>query len=151
MTDIPSSRSAFNDMCRTNRAIDKTIEVVTSKLRINSAADDAAGLAISERMRAESSGLAQAMRNTQDGLSMLQTAAGGLADISEIVQRMRELAVQSANGTLTASDRQVLQEEFSKIRKEIDRITDTTQFNKRKSSSTGTPQLCGAAATCLRM
>ena len=132
MTDLPSSRSAYNQMLKTNRAIDQTIEVVTTKFRINDAADDAAGLSVSEKMRAQISGLAQAMRNTQDGLSMLQTASDGMSDISSIIQRMRELAVQSANGTLTSSDRDILQSEYSKIRDEIDRITDTTQFNNKK-------------------
>ncbi len=126
------SQSAYNKMNRTNREIDKTVRVLSSSFRINSASDDSAGLAISERMRGEISGLEEAISNMQDGMSMLQTAEGGLQGISSIVQRMRELAVRSASDTLTQSDRAAIQSEFGEIRQEIDRITNTTQYNKKK-------------------
>ncbi|MBR0202884.1 MAG: hypothetical protein IJQ56_00820, partial [Synergistaceae bacterium] len=132
LSDNPSARSAYNAFCRTNCAIEKTLGILTSGLKINSSADDAAGLAISERMRAEMTGLERVMSNLQDGMSLLQTAEGGLSGINAIVQRMRELAVQSANDTLTQSDRMALQSEFGEIRDEIDRIADTTQFNRKK-------------------
>ena len=126
------ANSVYNKMRKTNREIDRTIGVLSSSFKINSASDDAAGLAVSERMRAEMSGLEKAMSNMQDGLSMLQTADGGLQGISSIIQRMRELAVQSASDTLTESDRAIIQSEFGEIRQEINRITDTTQFNEKK-------------------
>lgn len=128
----PSARSAYNEMCSTNRAIEKTIGILTSKMRIRTAADDAAGLAMSEKMRAEIGGLDKAMSNVQDGMSLLQTAEGGLFSVNAILQRMRELAVQSASDTLTQSDRAAIQSEFGEIRDEIDRISNTTQFNKKK-------------------
>lgn len=126
------ANSVYNKMRKTNREIDRTVGTLSSSFRINSASDDAAGLAVSELMRADISGLEEAMSNMQDGLSMLQTADGGLQGISAVIQRMRELAVQSASDTLTQSDRAIIQSEFGEIRQEIDRIINTTQFNKKK-------------------
>ena len=126
------ANSVYNKMRKTNREIDRTIGTLSSSFRINSASDDAAGLSVSERMRGEMSGLAQAMNNTQDGISMLQTAAGGISDIAQIIQKMRELAVKASTDTLTASDREMIQTEFGEIREEINRITNTTQFNEKK-------------------
>ncbi len=123
---------AYNAVNSTNRGMQKAIAKLSSGLRINSAADDAAGLAISEKMRAQVRGLDQANANAQDGINMIQTAEGALSETHSILQRMRELSVQAANDTLTANDRQVIQLEVDQLTEEIDRISNTTQFNKKK-------------------
>ncbi len=115
----------------TQRSMSKTLERLSSGLRINRAADDAAGLAISEKMRAQIRGLDQATRNAQDGISLIQTAEGALNETHSILQRMRELSVQAANDTYTSQDRQEIQKEVDQLTSEIDRIADTTQFNKK--------------------
>jgi flagellin len=102
---------------------------LSSGLRIATAADDAAGLGISERMRAQIKGYGQAGRNAQDGISLAQTAEGSLNEVSNILNRMRELAVQSANGTLNATDRAVIDTEFQALDEEIQRIATDTEFN----------------------
>ncbi|MCM3791470.1 flagellin Hag [Domibacillus indicus] len=107
----------------------KNMEKLSSGLRINRAGDDAAGLAISEKMRAQVRGLDQASRNSQDGISMIQTAEGALNETHSILQRMRELAVQSGNDTNTADDRAEIQLEIDDLIDEVDRIATTTQFN----------------------
>jgi flagellin len=109
----------------------KSLEKLSSGLRINRAGDDAAGLAISEKMRGQISGLEQASRNAQDGISLIQTAEGALNETHSILQRMRELAVQAASDTNTDSDRQAMQQEISQLKSEIDRIANTTQFNSK--------------------
>ncbi|WHY94147.1 flagellin [Neobacillus cucumis] len=109
-----------------------SMEKLSSGLRINRAGDDAAGLAISEKMRGQIRGLDQASRNAQDGISMVQTAEGALNETQDIVQRMRELAVQSTNATNTDDDRKALQNEVSQLKDEIDRIGNTTEFNTKK-------------------
>jgi len=109
----------------------KALEKLSSGLRINSAADDAAGLAISEKMRSQIRGLDMAQKNAQDGISLIQTAEGALNETHAILQRMRELAVQSANDTNTNEDRTQLQAEVNQLLSEIDRIADTTQFNTK--------------------
>lgn len=106
-----------------------SLERLSSGLRINRAKDDAAGLAISERFNSQIRGLEQATRNANDGISLLQTAEGALAEIENSLQRMRELAVQAKNGTYNATDRASLQDEFSALKSEITRITDVTEFN----------------------
>ncbi len=110
----------------------KSTEKLSSGLRINRAGDDAAGLAISEKMRGQIRGLDQASRNSQDGISMIQTAEGALNETHSILQRMRELAVQSSNDTNTESDRKELQKEVNQLASEIDRIANTTEFNTQK-------------------
>ena len=105
---------------------------MSTGLRINSAADDAAGLAISEKMRSQINGLNMAVRNAQDGISMLQTAEGALSEVHSILQRMRELSVQAANDTLTQQDRQYIQLEIDQLKSEIDRTSTATQFNKKR-------------------
>ncbi|MNO38666.1 Flagellin [compost metagenome] len=110
----------------------KNIEKLSSGLRINRAGDDAAGLAISEKMRGQIRGLDQASRNAQDGISLIQTAEGALNETHSILQRQRELANQSANGTNTDSDRQALQDEMNQLTSEINRIGNTTEFNTQK-------------------
>jgi flagellin len=109
----------------------KSVERLSSGLRINRAGDDAAGLTISEKLRGQVKGLNQAMRNAQDGISMIQTAEGGLNETHSILQRMRELAVQGANETLTSTDREAIGEELKSLRNEVNRIADTTQFNTK--------------------
>ena len=123
---------AYNSVSSTNTAIQKSIEKLSTGLRINSAADDAAGLAISEKMRAQVRGLDQAVSNSQDGISMIQTAEGALNETHSILQRMRELSVQAANDTLTSQDRGYIQLEVDQLKEEISRISTTTQFNKKK-------------------
>jgi flagellin len=110
----------------------KSIEKLSSGLRINRAGDDAAGLAISEKMRGQIRGLDQASRNAQDGISMIQTAEGALNETHDILQRMRELAVQSSNGTNTDADRKSIQSEVNQLSDEINRIGNTTEFNTQK-------------------
>jgi len=110
----------------------KALEKLSSGYRINRAGDDAAGLAISEKMRAQIRGLDMASKNAQDGISLIQTAEGALAETHSILQRMRELADQSANGTNTDADREALQAEIEELKDEIDRIGNTTEFNTMK-------------------
>jgi flagellin len=107
----------------------KNLEKLSSGYRINRAGDDAAGLAISEKMRAQIRGLEQAQQNANDGISLIQTAEGGLNETHAILQRMRELAVQSANGTYDDTDRANLQAEVSELIEEVNRIADSTKFN----------------------
>lgn len=109
----------------------KSMEKLSSGLRINRAGDDAAGLAISEKMRAQVKGLDQASRNSQDAISLIQTAEGGLNETHSILQRMRELAVQSSNDTNTADDREAIQNEVDELAKEITRISSQTEFNTK--------------------
>jgi len=110
----------------------KSMEKLSSGYRINRAGDDAAGLAISEKMRGQVRGLSMASRNSQDTISLIQTAEGALAETHDILQRMRELAVQSANDTNTDADRSEIQAEVTQLRYEIDRIANTTEFNTKK-------------------
>lgn len=127
-----SALNAYRNLTMTDRAMSKSLERLSSGLRINRAADDAAGLAISEKMRAQIRGLNQAISNAQDGISLIQTAEGALNETHDILQRMRELSVQAANDTLTASDRQNIQQEIDQLVTEIDRIGNTTEFNTKK-------------------
>lgn len=110
----------------------KAIEKLSSGLRINRAGDDAAGLAISEKMRGQIRGLRMASKNAQDGISLIQTAEGALSESHAILQRMRELAVQSANDTNTDEDRAELQKEVEQLLDELDRIANNTEFNTQK-------------------
>jgi flagellin len=109
--------------------LDRNIEKLASGYRINRAADDAAGLAISERFRAQVRGLSQAEKNVVDGISVLQTAEGAMKEMEEMLQRMRQLAVQVANQTYTSQDREHVQTEINQILAEIDRLASTVQFN----------------------
>ncbi|NGP45278.1 flagellin Hag [Bacillaceae bacterium SIJ1] len=115
-----------------NTQTQSNMEKLSSGLRINRAGDDAAGLAISEKMRGQIRGLEQATRNAQDGISMIQTAEGAMNETHSILQRMRELAVQSSNDTNTDADRGELQKEFNELIDEIDRIAGDTEFNTKK-------------------
>ncbi|MFH1131288.1 MAG: flagellin [Pseudomonadota bacterium] len=116
-------------VARTEQTVLKTLGRLSSGLRTMSASDDAAGLAISERLRARVRGVAQAQRNANDGVSLLQTADGSLAEIADMLVRMRELAVEAANGTLGTSDRAPLNDEFVALRSEVDRIANVTEYN----------------------
>lgn len=127
-----SALNAYRNLSVTDKNMSRSLERLSSGLRINRAADDAAGLAISEKMRAQIRGLNQAISNAQDGISLIQTAEGALNETHDILQRMRELSVQAANDTLTASDRQNIQDEITQLIDEIDRIGNTTEFNTKK-------------------
>ena len=124
-----SSLTAQRNLAKTGLGLETAMARLSSGLRINSAKDDAAGLAISERMTAQVNGLTQARRNANDGISVAQTAEGALQTSGDILQRIRTLAVQSANDTNSSSDRQALQAETSQLISEFDRIATTTQFN----------------------
>jgi flagellin len=114
-----------------NRSLSKAMEQLSTGKRINTAADDAAGLAISNKMTAQVRGLNQAVRNANDSISMIQTAEGATQEITNMLQRMRELAVQSANDTNTDTDRGSLDAEFEQLSEEINRIAESTQFNTK--------------------
>jgi flagellin len=121
-----------NRMANVNQTnASKAMAKLSSGLRINSAADDAAGLAISEKMKGQINGLNQASSNAQDGVSLVQTADGALNETTSVLQRMRELAVQEANDTNTTADRQAIQTETTQLIGQIDNIANTTQFNTK--------------------
>lgn len=125
-----SALNSHRNLSFNNAATSKNLEKLSSGYRINRAGDDAAGLAISEKMRAQISGLQQAQNNASDGINLIQTAEGALNETHSILQRMRTLAVQSANGTYDDTiDRAQLQKEYNALSSEIDRIADTTKFN----------------------
>ncbi|MFY0761540.1 flagellin [Metabacillus dongyingensis] len=124
--------NTYNKLNSASTAQSKSMEKLSSGLRINRAGDDAAGLAISEKMRGQVRGLDQASRNAQDGISLIQTAEGALNETHDILQRMRELSVQSSTDTNTVTDRGELQKEFNQLAKEVTRISATTEFNSQK-------------------
>jgi len=130
-SNIPSLNSQ-RQLIKSGMELDKASERLASGKRINSAADDAAGLAISNRQTSQIRGLDQAIRNSNDGISMIQTAEGALDETTNILQRMRELAIQSANGIYSDTDRATLDAEVQQLKAEIDRISDTTSFNGQK-------------------
>ncbi|MDP9750556.1 MULTISPECIES: flagellin Hag [Thermoanaerobacter] len=146
-----SALNAWRALSINNINTQKALEKLSSGYRINRAGDDAAGLAISEKMRGQIAGLNQAQRNAQDGISLIQTAEGALNETHAILQRMRELVVQAANDTNTDVDRANIQKEIDQLKKEIDRIASTTEFNTRKLldgslSTTGVTFQIGANA-----
>jgi len=126
-----TAMNAYRSFVQTNERVSKTMEKLSSGQRVNRAGDDAAGLAISEKMRGQIKGLNMATKNAQDGISMIQTAEGALNETHAITQRMRELAVQAANDTNTMEDREKLQLEVDQLIAELDRIGNTTEFNTR--------------------
>ena len=134
--------NAQRNLNLTNVRMGKSLEKLASGLRINRAADDAAGLAISEKLRSQIRGMRQASRNAQDGISMLQTAEGALGEVHAILQRQRELAVQAGNSTLSSEDRTAMGEEMLALKNEIDRIASSVTFN-------GVSLLTGALTTSL--
>ena len=124
-----AAMNAYRNLSGTQNAMSTSLERLSSGLRINRAADDAAGLAISEKLRAQVGGLNQATSNAQDGISLIQTAEGALNETHSILQRMRQLAVQSANDTNSTEDRAAIQKEVTQLTGELDRISGATQFN----------------------
>jgi flagellin len=137
-TNVPSLVAQRN--LRSNRQVlDRTLERLSSGSRINHAGDDAAGLAISETLRAQIRGIGQAERNAQDGISLVQVAEGGLVEVSNILIRMRELGVQAASDTVGPKERKFLDNEFQQLSEEIDRIANSIEFN-------GNPLLNGSGS-----
>ena len=130
-TNIVSINSQRN-LSLSGNSLGTTMQRLSSGLRVNSAKDDAAGLAIAERMNAQSRGLAVAARNANDGISLAQTAEGALGKVGDMLQRMRELAVQASNATNSEDDRKALQAEVTQLTAEIDRVAKTTSFNNQK-------------------
>ncbi len=125
--------NSYRNLSNTQNDLSKSLEKLSSGFRINRAADDAAGLAISEGLRSQIGGLKQAVRNSQDGISVVQTAEGALTETHSILQRMRDLGVQAANdGGLSADAKGNIQSEMSQLKDELTRIADTTQFNGAK-------------------
>src|ERR1700682_1303442 len=148
--------NAQRNLSITGLAYSKSVEKLSSGMRINSAADDAAGLTISEKLRAQTAGLAQASRNAQDGISMIQTGEGALNETASILQRMRELTVQGGNDTLQGSDRGAIKSELDQRSQEVDRIANTTQFNGKTlldgtlaQSSVATRNVTGGAVASI--
>src|ERR1700742_4664120 len=144
---IQTNMEAFNahrNLVSTSEGIAKSMERLSSGYRINRAADDAAGLAISERLRAQVKGIGQAQRNVQDGISVVQTAEGALNEVHSMLQRTRELAVQYKNGSLSSSDKESIQSEINQLASEVSQIGEDTEFNGIKllnESSTMTFQV----------
>ena len=126
------SITAQRNLGITNQRFQQSVERISSGLRISRAADDAAGLTVSEKLRAQFKGLDMAVRNSQDAISLLQTGEGALNEVHAMLQRMRELAVQGTNDTFNSIDRQSLKDELAQLRIEIDRIANVTQFNSKK-------------------
>ncbi|NLU05276.1 MAG: flagellin Hag [Firmicutes bacterium] len=127
-----SALNAWKNLAITDGLMAKSLEKLSSGYRINRAADDAAGLAISEKMKAQTRGLRQAVRNAQDGISLIQTAEGALNEVHAILQRMRELVVQAGNGIYESDDLQMIQDEINQLVDEIDEISTRTEFNTKK-------------------
>lgn len=127
-----SALNAWKNLSITHNHMTKSLEKLSSGYRINRAADDAAGLAISEKMKAQTRGLRQAVRNAQDGISLIQTAEGALNEVHAILQRMRELVVQAGNGIYESDDLQMIQDEINQLVDEINEISTRTEFNTKK-------------------
>ena len=127
------------------RHLSKSLEKLSTGLRINRAADDAAGLSISEQLRTQCRGLAMGNRNIQDGISLLNIAEGALIEIEDMLQRLRELTIQAANDTLTSKERSYINVEFSQLKIEIDRVANGTQYNSQKllNGDTNSPWATG--------
>ncbi|MGE0616505.1 MAG: flagellin [Bacteriovoracia bacterium] len=133
-----TAMNAQRQIAATRLGLDKTLEKIASGSRINHAGDDAAGLAISENLRAQIRGMRQAKRNAQDGISLIQVSEGGLNEVGNILIRLRELSIQAASDTIGDTERQFTDREFQSLKQEIDRITNATNYN-------GTPLLNGKA------
>src|SRR3954471_18577245 len=128
-----AAMNAYRNLSTTNEAMSKSLERLSSGYRINKASDDAAGLAISEGLRSQIGGMTQAVRNTQDGTSVVQTAEGALNETTSILQRMRDLSVQASNeGSLNDDAKGSIQKEIGQLKEELSRIADTTTFNGTK-------------------
>jgi flagellin len=145
-----AAMNAYRNLSASQGAMSTSLERLSSGLRINRAADDAAGLAISEKLRAQTNGLNQATSNAQDGISLIQTAEGALNESHSILQRMRQLAVQSSNDTNSDADRTQIQKEVTALSSELDRLSTATQFNGKNlldGSFTGAKFQIGANAS----
>jgi flagellin len=127
-----ASLNSQRQLMNSGNALDRATERLSSGQRVNSAKDDAAGLAISNRMTSQIRGLDQAIRNANDGVSLVQTAEGAMQEVTNMLQRIRELSIQSANGIYNDADRQTLDAEVQQLKKEMDRIAETTSFNGQK-------------------
>ena len=127
-----ASLTAQYHLSQVNKEMEQAMERLSSGQRVNSASDDAAGLAIASKMDAQIRGLTTAIRNANDGISLANTAEGAMAEVENMLQRMREIAVQSANGTYSSTDRANLDAEVQQLKAEIDRVVDTTRFNDVK-------------------
>jgi flagellin len=136
-----------NSLANAQNDLGKSLEKLSTGLRINRASDDAAGLSVSEQMRTQVRGLDRAKGNAQDGIALLQIAEGAANEISDILQRQRELAVQSANDTLTTTDRSYLDQEFNALTDEIGRIADSTQYNGQTLVAGGSSSFGGAGSS----
>ena len=141
-----SSMITQGSLFRTNRSLGKSLEKLSTGLRINRASDDAAGLAISENLRTQVRGTAQAQRNALDGIAALNIAEGAANEVSDILQRMRELAVQSANDTLTSTERSYTNQEFGQLEDEISRIATVTNYNRMDLLSAATTNRFGGGS-----
>ncbi|KIQ78802.1 MULTISPECIES: lateral flagellin LafA [Aeromonas] len=133
-----ASLTTQSQLNTTNKMLGTAMQRLGTGLRINSAADDAAGLQMATRLQSQSSGQKVGMRNSQDAISMMQTAEGAMDEMSNIVQRMKDLATQSANGTSTAEDRKAMDAEFTELRSELDNITNNTTFGGQSLLKSGT-------------
>ncbi len=144
-----SSMTTQGSLYQANRSLNNNIEKLSTGLRINRASDDAAGLAISENLRSQIKGANQARRNAEDGISALNIAEGAANEVSSILQRMRELSIQSSTNTLTDNERKYTNQEFKQLSSEIDRIADVTNYNGLKlvANSTGTQGRFGGGTT----
>ncbi|CEA02061.1 Flagellin [Metalysinibacillus saudimassiliensis] len=145
-----SALNTHRNLAFNNAQASKNLEKLSSGYKINRAGDDAAGLAISEKMRGQIRGLDMATKNSQDGISLIQTAEGALNETHAILQRMRELAVQSANGTNQDDDSAKLDLEFKQLIEEVDRIANETQFNKKEILKTDQTIALTAAESRIR-
>lgn len=130
-----------------NSSLSKSLERLSTGLRINRASDDAAGLSVSENMRTQITGMTVAKRNSSDGIALLQIAEGAANEISSILQRMRELAVQSTNDTLTTTDRTYTNQEYQALMSEVDRIANVTQYNSQTLLAGGTSSFGGGSSS----
>jgi flagellin len=136
-----------NSLANAQNNLGKSLEKLSTGLRINRASDDAAGLSVSEQMRTQVRGLDRAKGNAQDGIALLQIAEGAANEISDILQRQRELAVQSANDTLTTTDRSYLDQEFNSLTAEIGRISNSTQYNGQTLIAGGSSSFGGSGSS----
>jgi flagellin len=142
-----SSMITQNSLANAQNNLGKSLEKLSTGLRINRASDDAAGLSVSEQMRTQVRGLDRAKGNAQDGIALLQIAEGAANEISDILQRQRELAVQSANDTLTTTDRSYLDQEFNSLTAEIGRISNSTQYNGQTLIAGGSSSFGGTGSS----
>ena len=142
-----AAMNTYSRLTAANTAKSNSLAKLSSGSRINKAGDDAAGLAISEKMKSQIGGLTQAKRNAQDGISLVQTAEGALNETHSILERMRDLAVQGGNGTLTDDDKGAINKELTALHEELTRIATTTQFNKQNLFAATTKGAASAAFT----